>query len=69
LQKEEVMELGKVERNQYGNEYVYIDFYGKTFKFRVDDVYEETEELTQVNQKEKDRKFLNTRTILKLEEV
>ena len=48
------MELGKVERNQYGDEYVYIDFYGRTFKFRVDDAYEETEEIDQINQNEKE---------------
>ena len=63
------MELGKVERNQYGAEYVYIDFYGRTFKFRVDDAYEETEEIDQINQNEKDRHFKITRKILKLEQM
>lgn len=63
------MELGKVERNQYGNEYVYIDFYGRTYKFRVGDLVEETEEIYQYQENDKDRTFVETKKILKLEQM
>lgn len=63
------MDLGVVKKNKYGDEYVYINYHDKMYRFVVSEAYTDPVETIIYNQYGKDFKIFDNQTVIKLIEV